>query len=51
MHTGYARVAAVAGAFGNAFSRPELSLGLYLFAFVCDELVRRETRGRARALG
>jgi hypothetical protein len=38
--TGYARVAAVAGAFATAFSAPERALALYLAAFVCDELVR-----------
>ena len=38
--TGYARVAAVVGAFAHAFTDPETALGLYLAAFVCDELVR-----------
>jgi hypothetical protein len=37
---GYARVAAVIGAFGSAFTAPERALGLYLAAFICDELVR-----------
>jgi len=34
-------VAAVAGAFATARGSPERALGLYLAAFVCDELVRR----------
>ena len=47
---GYARVAAVAGAFANAFTDPETALALYLAAFVCDELVRAaRPRGRGVA--
>jgi hypothetical protein len=48
-NAGYARVAAVAG----AFTDPETALALYLAAFVCDELVRacclRGASGCARA--
>ena len=52
-NAGYARVAAVAGAFAHAFTDPETALALYLAAFVCDELVRpacaRGASGCARA--
>ncbi len=47
---GYARVAAVTGAFAKAFTDQELALALYMAAFVCDELVRvRSRRAAARA--
>ena len=45
---GYSRVVAVAAAFCYAFSRPLLTLSLYLFAFVCDELVRAAYRRPGR---
>jgi hypothetical protein len=43
---GYARVFAVVAAFSLAFSAPLATLLFYLFAFVCDELVRARTCAR-----
>jgi len=46
---GYARIAAVCAAFALAFTQPLWTLLLYLFAFVCDELVRSRARAARRA--